>query len=78
MEILRRMLSRADVFIQNLAVGAVARMGLDDETLHQLNPRLILCNLSGYGRTGPYAEMKAYDLLIQAESGHIGAQLREP
>ena len=67
--LLLRVLADADVFIQNLAVGAAARLGLDAETLMAVNPGLVVCDLSGYGTTGPYAEMKAYDLLVQAESG---------
>ncbi len=65
----RRMIGKADVFIQNLAPGASARLGLDPEALRAEHPRLITCSISGYGETGPYAEMKAYDLLVQAESG---------
>lgn len=68
-EALLRILARADVFVQNLAVGATTRMGLDAETLRSTYPGLIVCDLSGYGADGPYAEMKAYDLLVQAESG---------
>ncbi|MCE0506666.1 CoA transferase [Roseivivax sp. GX 12232] len=60
---------RADVFVQNLKPGALARKGLGPEVLRQRNPRLITCGISGYGETGPYAQRKAYDLLIQAESG---------
>ncbi|MFT7597356.1 MAG: itaconate CoA-transferase [Acidimicrobiales bacterium] len=67
--LLLRILSTADVFIQNLAVGATTRLGLDAASLHAVNPRLIVCDLSGYGSDGPMAEMKAYDLLVQAESG---------
>ena len=67
--LLRRMLARADVFIQNLAPGAAARAGLAAEVLRAANPRLITVDISGYGDTGPYADMKAYDLLVQAESG---------
>ena len=65
----RRMIGRADVFIQNLAPGAAARLGLDPEALRRDRPRLITCSISGYGETGPYADMKAYDLLVQAETG---------
>ncbi len=65
----RRMIGKADVFIQNLAPGASARLGLDPEALRAEHPRLITCSISGYGEIGPYAEMKAYDLLVQAESG---------
>jgi len=65
----RRMIGKADVFIQNLVPGAAARLGLDPEALRAERPRLVTCSISGYGETGPYAEMKAYDLLVQAESG---------
>jgi itaconate CoA-transferase len=67
--LLDRMLVEADVFVQNLAVGATDRLGLSATTLRAANPRLIVCDISGYGEIGPYAEMKAYDLLVQAESG---------
>lgn len=67
--LLKRMLARADIFLQNLAPGAIGRVGLDAETLSALNPRLISCSISGYGEEGPYADMKAYDLLVQAETG---------
>lgn len=66
-----RILARADVFIQNLAVGAAARAGLGSDDLRRRFPRLITCDISGYGETGPYADMKAYDLLVQAETGLI-------
>src|SRR5512138_669737 len=67
--LVKRMLARADVFIQNLAPGAAGRLGLGHEALRRAHPRLVTCDISGYGATGPYAEMKAYDLLVQAESG---------
>lgn len=67
--LLERMLSQADIFIQNLAPGSVARIGLTYERLREINPRLIVCSISGYGEEGPYADMKAYDLLVQAETG---------
>jgi itaconate CoA-transferase len=63
------MLSKADVFVQNLKPGAVARLGFAVERLRRDYPRLVVCSVSGYGETGPYAQRKAYDLLIQAESG---------
>jgi len=69
--LLSRMLERADVFIQNLAAGAANRLGFGSERLRMLHPRLVTCDISGYGPTGPYAQMKAYDLLVQAESGLI-------
>lgn len=68
-DLLLRMLERADVFIQNLSPGAVERYGLGDEELVRRNPRLVTCSISGYGAEGPYRDMKAYDLLVQAESG---------
>jgi crotonobetainyl-CoA:carnitine CoA-transferase CaiB-like acyl-CoA transferase len=67
--LLERMLARADVFIQNLAPGAMARAGFGSEALRARHPRLITVDISGYGETGEYAQMKAYDLLVQAESG---------
>jgi len=67
--LLQRMISRADVFIQNLAPGAAARAGFDPAELRTNNPRLVTCSISGYGEDGPYARMKAYDLLVQAETG---------
>ena len=69
--LLRRMIERADVYIQNLAVGAANRLGFGSESLRQQHPRLVTCDISGYGPTGPYAHMKAYDLLVQAESGLV-------
>jgi crotonobetainyl-CoA:carnitine CoA-transferase CaiB-like acyl-CoA transferase len=63
------MAARADVFLQNLAPGAAARLGLGAETLTTRHPRLIHCSISGYGEDGPYRDHKAYDLLIQGESG---------
>lgn len=68
-ELLDRMLERADVFIQNLAPGAAGRLGLGNDGLRQKYPRLIACGISGYGESGPYKNMKAYDLLVQCESG---------
>lgn len=68
-ELLRRMLARADVFVQNLGPGAAARLGFGAQEARQLNERLVYCSLSGYGEGGPYADRKAYDLLIQAEAG---------
>jgi len=67
--ILDRMIARADVFIQNLAPGAAARLGFGADALRARFPRLIHCSISGYGEDGPYRDQKAYDLLIQAESG---------
>ena len=67
--LLQRILARADVFIQNLAPGAAARAGFASEDLQQRYPRLICCDISGYGDSGEYSKMKAYDLLVQCESG---------
>lgn len=67
--LLQRILSNADVFIQNLAPGAAARAGFDSGRLRKNHPRLITCDISGYGEQGEYAQMKAYDMLVQAESG---------
>jgi formyl-CoA transferase len=67
--LLAALLARADVFVQNLKPGAVAKLGFPIEELRKRHPRLIACSISGYGETGPYAARKAYDLLIQAETG---------
>lgn len=67
--VLRRLLASADVFIQNLAPGATARLGLGAEELRAAHPGLVVCDISGYGRGGPYETMKAYDLLVQSEAG---------
>ena len=68
-DLLRSMLQSADVLLQNLVPGALSRLGFDLEDLHQQHPSLIICSVSGYGEDGPYRDQKAYDLLIQAESG---------
>jgi itaconate CoA-transferase len=68
-EILRRLIERADVFVHNLAPGAVERLGLGAEELRRSHGRLIWCGISGYGPAGPYAKKKAYDLLVQCETG---------
>ena len=70
-ELVVRILARADVFIQNLANGAAERAGLGSDALRRRFPRLVTCDISGYGQSGPYAHMKAYDLLVQAETGLI-------
>ena len=70
-EILERLLEDTDVLVQNLAPGAAARLGLSFEALHEKYPRLIVCNISGYGSDGSYRDKKAYDLLIQSESGFL-------
>ena len=69
--ILSRLLERADVFIQNLAPGAAERLGLSGQALMEKYPRIIVCNISGYGSGGPYSMKKAYDLLIQCETGLV-------
>ncbi len=68
-KVLFNILQQADVFIQNLRAGAVASLGLDYDSLKEINSQLIMCSISGYGEEGPFAKMKAYDLLVQAESG---------
>ena len=68
---LKTLLKTADVLVQNLAPGAAARMGLTAEILQKENPKLILCDISGYGNNGPYRDKKAYDLLIQSEAGFL-------
>jgi itaconate CoA-transferase len=68
-EVMARLLGRADVFIQNLAPGAAERLGLGAGALHPQHPRLVVCDISGYGDRGPYRDKKAYDLLIQSEAG---------
>lgn len=70
-EVLEALLARADVFVQNLAPGAADRLGLSADTLRQRHPRLIVCNISGYGSSGPYRSKKAYDLLVQCEAGVV-------
>ena len=70
-DIMQRLLAQADVLVQNLAPGAAARMGLSFEALHAQFPRLIVCDISGYGDSGPYRDKKAYDLLIQSEAGFL-------
>jgi len=71
MKVLDALLERADVLVQNLAPGAAARMGLSFEDLHKRFPKLIVCDISGYGEGGPYETKKAYDLLVQSESGFL-------
>lgn len=67
--LLHRIISKADIFIQNLAPGAATRSGFDSLALRQQHPRLITCDISGYGEEGHYSKRKAYDLLVQAETG---------
>ncbi|KAK3709475.1 hypothetical protein LTR37_010848 [Vermiconidia calcicola] len=71
LEALKTILGKADVLVQNLAPGATERMGLGFDTLKEKHPGLIVCDISGYGSTGPYKDKKAYDLLIQSESGFL-------
>ncbi len=68
-DLVLRMLAQADVFVQNLAPGAAERLGLGSAALRERNSRLITCDISGYGETGRYAAMKAYDLIVQCETG---------
>jgi itaconate CoA-transferase len=68
-DVMEKLLERADVFIQNLAPGAAERLGLGTASLRQRYPRLIGCNISGYGTSGPFKDRKAYDLLVQSETG---------
>jgi itaconate CoA-transferase len=68
-DVLYRLIERADVFIQNLAPGAAGRLGLAADGLLKKHPRLVVCDISGYGDSGPYAGKKAYDLLVQSEAG---------
>ncbi len=68
-EVIQRLAARADVFLENFAPGVVGRLGLAYDDLRPANPRLVYCSLSGYGQTGPYRNVKAYDLLVQGEAG---------
>jgi crotonobetainyl-CoA:carnitine CoA-transferase CaiB-like acyl-CoA transferase len=68
-DFLLRIISQADVLVQNLAPGATQRLGLGSEQLCEKFPRLVACDISGYGESGPYRDMKAYDLLVQCETG---------
>ena len=70
-EVLNRLIEKADVFVQNLAPGATGRLGFGAQTLKDKHPRLIVCDVSGYGSSGPYRDKKAYDLLVQCESGLV-------
>ena len=70
-EVLTKLIAGADVLLQNLAPGAAARLGLSHEALRPANSKLVVCDISGYGESGPMVQKKAYDLLIQAESGLI-------
>ena len=68
-DLLARLIARADVLVQNLMPGTMARAGFALEELRERYPRLVICSISGYGETGPYRDMKSYDMLIQAETG---------
>jgi crotonobetainyl-CoA:carnitine CoA-transferase CaiB-like acyl-CoA transferase len=70
-DVLRRLLSRADVLIHNLAPGAMGRLGFASAALRDQHPRLVVCEISGYGTDGPYRDKKAYDLLVQSEAGLV-------
>ena len=70
-EILNRLIEKVDVFIQNLAPGAAGRLGFGADALRQRHPRLVVCDVSGYGASGPYRDKKAYDLLVQCEAGLV-------
>jgi itaconate CoA-transferase len=70
-DILNRLLERADVFVQNLAPGAAERLGFGAARLREHHPRLIVCDVTGYGSSGPYRDKKAYDLLLQCETGLV-------
>lgn len=70
-EVFEKILGKADVFIHNLAPGAVDRLGFDSDTLQEKYPQLIMCGISGYGTYGSYKDKKAYDLLIQCEAGQV-------
>jgi itaconate CoA-transferase len=67
--LLSAILAKADVFVQNLKPGAIAKLGFPLDALRRAHPRLVICSISGYGEDGPYAARKAYDMLVQAESG---------
>lgn len=71
LDVLTTLVAAADVFVQNFAPGAAERLGVGAETLRERHPRLITCSISGYGSTGPYRDAKAYDLLIQSETGLV-------
>src|SRR5688572_17434780 len=70
-EILRRLVARSDIFVQNLAPGSAGRLGFGAEELRAEHPPLVYCSISGYGEGGPYTKKKAYDLLVQCEAGLV-------
>ena len=71
-EIVRRLAGVSDVMVENFRTGVLDKMGLGYDNMHALNPRLVYCSISGYGRTGPYAERPGYDVIVQAEGGLMG------
>ena len=73
-DILLKMLENADVFIQNLLPGALAKLGLDSASLRERFPRLVTCDITGYGEDGPRRNAKAYDLLVQCERGGLACR----
>ena len=79
-EVLLRLIARSDVFVENFAPGVVARLGVDFKRAKEVRQDIVYCSLSGYGQTGPFAEMKAFDLLIQGESGllNVSGQPNSP
>ena len=70
-KLMRQLIKNADVFVQNLGPGVIKKLGFSSEKMRKANPRLITCDISGYGESGPASDLKAYDLLVQAESGLI-------
>jgi itaconate CoA-transferase len=70
-EVLARLIERSDVFVQNLAPGATGRLGFGAESLRERHPALVVCDVSGYGSSGPFRDKKAYDLLVQCEAGLV-------
>jgi crotonobetainyl-CoA:carnitine CoA-transferase CaiB-like acyl-CoA transferase len=70
-KLMRQLIKNADVFVQNLGPGVIEKLGFSSEKMRKANPRLITCDISGYGESGPASDLKAYDLLVQAESGLI-------
>lgn len=71
LDVVQRLIADADVFVQNLAHGAAARLGLDAAALCAAHPRLVAVDISGYGASGPYADKRAYDMLVQCEAGLV-------
>jgi itaconate CoA-transferase len=69
--VLNHLLEKSDVFVQNLTPGATGRLGFGTETLRERHHRLVVCDVSGYGASGPYGDKKVYDLLVQCEAGLV-------